>query len=623
MSKITNRDTAPRDGDSVENRLARLLDAPFLASLVPHLPPETLHQLIRSRGLDACGELVTSATPAQLTSLLDLDLWRPGRPGRDGQFDVDRFGEWLEVLVDTGPSVAARTVAALDTDVVVAGLSRYVRVFDPGIFEPIAQSDDEPVDRQEAMREGDVAMHAESMHASGTPRRDWLECEVGGYIVRARRADVWDAIVTLLVALDAEHGNHFHAVMQGCRRLSNSSPEIDGLDDRLLAPEQHLHDVAIERERRRSQQGYATPADARAFLQMARQPERARSGAARTRSLKVNPIVGAYFRAADEADDEREYAITGTPAGIVGSISSTDVHVDATDVPESIAAVIGLLTEAGMMPERPRALLGAADAGPQAARLTRLRRLMECVHDTDEAADFTRSRELAFLGNALLAGCSVQSRPFTPRESSDAAASICNLGLEYWPARWPGVLHEMSSPGAHGTGTATPPDTFPPDSFLIDHDLVTALKWAGLCCTRTSACSWRTSSSRCSTIFTASIATSSASWSAAAQARTATRRRHTVARTRHGGGACDARHDGLDQRARPAGRVSRLARGADSHSRRPHDRRQPDGVRLHFHRRTDPRHPQLHEEAPRSSVTLTGSTAETSAGQFVGPARDA
>ena len=430
MSNITKRDT-------VENRLARLLDTPFLARVVPHLPPETLHQLIRSRGLDACGELVASATPAQLTSLLDLDLWCPGRPGRDDQFDVDRFGEWLEVLVDTGTSVAAQTVAALDTGVVVAGLSRYVRVFDPGIFEPIAQSDDEPIDRQEAMREGDV-----SMHASCTPAA-WLECEVGGYIVRARRADVWDAIVTLLVALDAEHGNYFDAVMQGCRRLSNSSPEIDGLDDRLQAPEQHLHDVAIERERRRSQQGYATPADARAFLEMARQPERARSGAGSSGSIKVNPIVGAYFRAADEA---------ATP---------TDVHVDATDVPDSIAAVIGLLTEAGMMPERPRALLEAADAGPQATRLTRLRRLMECGHDTDEAAYFTRSRELAFLGNVLLAGGSVQSRPFTPSEASDAAASICNLGLEYWPARWPGVSQETSDP---------------PDSFLTDHDLVTAFE---------------------------------------------------------------------------------------------------------------------------------------------------
>ena len=163
MSKITNRETTPQDGGPVEHRLARLLDGLFLARVVPHLPPETLHQLIRYRGLDACGELVTSATPAQLTLVLDLDLWRHARPGRDEQFDVDRFGEWIEVLVESGDSVAARTVAGLDKTLVVAGLSRYVRVFDPGIFEPTAQSDDESTDRHEAMREG------ESMPADVAP----------------------------------------------------------------------------------------------------------------------------------------------------------------------------------------------------------------------------------------------------------------------------------------------------------------------------------------------------------------------------------------------------------------------------------------------------------------------
>jgi len=435
MSKITNRDTAPRDGGSVEHRLARLMDTPFLARVVPYLPPETLHQLIRHRGLDACGDLITSATPAQLTFLLDIDLWGHARPGRDDLFDVDRFGEWLEVLVEAGHSVAARTVAALDQDLVVAGLSRYVRVLDPGIFEPTAQSDDEAADRHEAMREGD------SMHAGDTEHDssgDSLEREVGGYLVRARRGDAWDAIVTLLVTLDAEHGNYFHAVMQGCRRSSNSRPEIDGLDDLLLEPEQRLHDITIERERRRSQQGYATPADARAFLEMARQPARARSGAPMMGSITANPIVAAYFRAAEQA-----------PA-------------QAIDVPGSLEAVMELLTEAGMMPERPRTLLEAADTDPQAARLTHLRRLMAYVRDTHETTYFTRSRELAFLANTLLAGCSVQSRPFTPQEASDAAAGICNLGLDYWPTRWPGA----TSPGA----------SLPPDSLLIDHDLLTAFE---------------------------------------------------------------------------------------------------------------------------------------------------
>jgi hypothetical protein len=438
-----------------------------LARIVPHIPPETLHQLVRARGLDACGELVTSATPAQLAAVLDLDLWRPSRPGCPGsheQFDVNRFGEWLDVLVDTGDSVAARTVASLDKDLVIAGLSRYVRVLDPGIFEPTAQSDDEPADRHEAMREGDS--DAAPTHRPRNPRSprpdssgEWLECEVGGYIVRARRAGAWDAIVTLLVALDAGHGDDFHAVMQGCRRLSNSRSEIDGLDDLLLPPEQHLQDVTLERERRRSQQGYATPGDARAFLEMARQPKHAQRGASMTTPIEINPIVTAYFRAADEGLESSN----GTaPASPFAPLSLPSAASRSSDVD----AVMEFLIEAGVMPERPRALLGAAEADPHAARLTRLRHVMECVRDRNETAYFRRHRELAFLANTLLAGGSVQSRPFTPQEASDAAASVCNLGLEYWPARWPSVISPDPSS----------PDTFPPDSLLIDRDLVTAFE---------------------------------------------------------------------------------------------------------------------------------------------------
>ncbi len=437
---------------TVDRRLARLLDTPFFARVVPHLAPETLHQLIQYRGLDACGELVTSATPAQLTSLLDLDLWRHAQPGHDEQFDVDRFGEWLEVLVETGDSVAARTVAALDTHLVIVGLCRYLRVFDPGIFEPTAQSDDEPTDRHEAMREGGG---------------EWLECEVGGYLVRARRTDAWDAIGTLLVTLETEHNHYFHAVMEGCRRLSNSGPEIDGLDDLLSAHEQHLHDTAIERERRRSRQGYATPADARAFLQMARQPQ-----------PTINPIATAYFRAAEEeADTTPEDTSAGAPESapaFAKASASAKATADRSarqacsddDISTSIDAVIELLVEAGVMPERPRALLPAADEDPRVAHLRQgyggqaklplLKRLMEFVLHHDEGAYLTRTRELAFLANTLLAGSSVQSRPFTPQEASDAAACICNLGLECGPA--------------------------PPNAVLVDHDLVTAFEagWSTL-----------------------------------------------------------------------------------------------------------------------------------------------
>ena len=74
--------------------------------------------------------------------------------------------------------MAARTVAALDKHLVIVGLSRYLRLFDPGTFEPTVSSNDEPMDRNEMM----------NSETSG----DVLECEVGGYLVRARRTDAWE-----------------------------------------------------------------------------------------------------------------------------------------------------------------------------------------------------------------------------------------------------------------------------------------------------------------------------------------------------------------------------------------------------------------------------------------------
>jgi hypothetical protein len=268
--------------------------------------------------------------------------------------------------------------------------------------------------------------------------------------------------------------------MQGCRRLSHSRPEIDGLDDLLTAPEQQLHDIAIERERRRSRQGYATPADARAFLQMARQP---RAASAPMVPRASDPIATAYFRALDEAlDEDADTTPEGTSAG--GPEGAT--HHGATNVPAhrdddistSVHAVVELLAEAarfrqgdrgqGEMPARPRALLEAAEEGSRGEKLPVLRRLTAFLLHHDETAYLARSRELAFLANALLAGSAVQSRPFTPREASDAAACTCNLGLEYWRVASPDAASpSVSPPRALDTAML-------PDAFLVDHDLVTA-----------------------------------------------------------------------------------------------------------------------------------------------------
>ena len=190
-----------------------------------------------------------------------------------------------------------------------------------------------------------------------------------------------------------------------------------------------------------------------------------RDTSGRMRRRSINPLAAAYFRAADEAVASADRTMRHTERALEPSTRA--------DVPESIDAVVDLLTEAGLVPERPRALLEGT--APQPSRLTRMRPLMAYLRDTDHTAYLRRSRELAFLANTLMAGCSVQSRAFTAQEASDAAAGICNLGLEHWPARWPDAETRDAA------STAGPGATLP-DTFLVDHDLVMAFEvgWAVL-----------------------------------------------------------------------------------------------------------------------------------------------
>ena len=133
------------------------------------------------------------------------------------------------------------------------------------------------------------------------------------------------------------------------------------------------------------------------------------------------------------------------------------------DTAEAVAAVFDVLLEAGVLEQAPRALLGGSEG--HAPRLGRIQAHMQFVLDRDQAAYSTRSEELAYLANTLMAGCAIQARPFTAQEASDAAVAVCNLGLENWPPHW-----------LPANATA------PPGSFLVDHDLVSVFQvgWAVL-----------------------------------------------------------------------------------------------------------------------------------------------
>lgn len=387
------RTTAPSQS------LARLLESTDLARAVPYLAAETLHRVIEECGLEACGSMVAAATRPQLTAILDLDLWRAPQAGHDPRFDHDRFGEWIETLVDDDLEQAVQIVMRMPTPVVVAGVSGHMRVFDLGTFEPTASTDDEPWE-------------------SFSPNAQHQEHEIGGYRVRARRREQSDALVALLVELSTADATAFQTIMRGCCQLSHEGRESDGLDQLAAVPDQFLDDEGQARDDRRQVRGYLTPADARAFLAVARHDDAA----------GLRAIVDEYRRSAD-----RVVASADEPA---------DVDADPMSVAETVRGVVDVLATAGLMPDTPRGLLAAGTAsaggspwGPGSADpRTTLMVLMAHAGAASEDAVLARGEELAFLANTLMTGCALQTRAFAMQEAADAAAAICNLGLESWPA---------------------------------------------------------------------------------------------------------------------------------------------------------------------------------------------
>jgi len=412
-----------RDAPDERHLLDRIMNTPSLERVVPRLHPGLLQRVIQHIGLEDCGELVALATPEQLERIFDIDLWRSGQPGMDEQFDADRFGVWIEVLVESGSAVAAQKIAGMDVDLLVAGLSQHVLVYDRGAVTPYETLDGEQV-------------------AAICDAGDGLACDVGDYVIVARRADSWDAIVEVLGALDGEHPDYFHQVMCGCRKLSDSEPEVDGLHDHLLVGDQVMFNLETDRERRREKEGYATPSQARAFLQMSRQL-RLDSDAMPT----ANPLARAYFRAVDERLAEEVHSESGFLA------KGSEVPAASEDAAESDARVYSVLLEAGILDQAPRALLAGSESN--APRLVYIQTHMQFLLENDPMTYSTRSEELAYLANTLMAGCAIQTRPFSAQEASDAAVAVCNLGLQNWPSHW---LPANS--------------TTLPGSFLVDHDLV-------------------------------------------------------------------------------------------------------------------------------------------------------
>jgi hypothetical protein len=388
--------------------LDRLRHTPDLAKAIPQLQPLVLHRLIQYCGLEDCAEIVALATPAQIERVLDVDLWRAPAPGRDEAFDASRFGDWLDVLMEAGEDVLLEKLSAIDVDLVIAGFSRLVRVFDVAAVMPYETLDGDQIEGR-------------SFGSAQT-------ANIGGFVVVARDATTWHTAVHALASLNAERPVLFHRLMRACVELSSGPREEDASHALLGDREQNMFDLASARDARRDAVGYVTPADARAFLESSRHVKLDRAQPA------LDPLAVAYFRALASADAEAIETAPSTDA--TRQESAVEAPVNAA----AIAAVMDMLADAGVVAQ-PRGLLTTGDSAMP--RLSYVRLYLE---QHPSGAD-----ELAYLTNLMMTGGSIQGRPFSTQEAPEVVAATCNLGLENWPAAW----SEVSLVAAFQVGLTT------------------------------------------------------------------------------------------------------------------------------------------------------------------------
>lgn len=364
--------------------VARILEQPEVVSMVRALEPRALARLIDHVGLEDSGELVALATTEQLGRVFDEDLWRSARPGEDESFDPDRFGLWLEVMLEAGEDFVAEKLAGLPEELVLLGLGRHVLVID---------LDELAIEMSDAGAHGDRIEKA--LDAS-------LCVEFDQYRVIARVHDGWDAIVGVLHALDARAPELFRSLLERlCRTSSDFIEASGGLYDVLTLEQMLESDAAAEREDRRAREGFIAPSAAASFLRLARTTPLEEIVARRA----ADPVTYAYFRDLE-------------PQATQAKLRAEPAH--ATEL-------LRLLDEAHEL-EAPRPAL-PAPATKNGEPL--FQQALALLRMSDPEAYDRRMQELAYLANVLVAGCTYGDRRFRPLEAAEAAVAVCNLGLEH------------------------------------------------------------------------------------------------------------------------------------------------------------------------------------------------
>jgi hypothetical protein len=382
--------------------LLRILESPGLVAAVRELPGAVLGRLIDRIGLEDAGELVALASTAQLERVFDDDLWRADRAGGDETFRPERFALWLRVMLEAGEEVLVQRLCELPQDLLALAVHRLVLVLDMDVLaEQVAPGDEEA----EALAR---ALETSAFEA-------WEE-----FRVIARDPDVWDEVWGALLSLDRDYHDRLRAILEECCAMSTEYISGQGGLYQVLTAEEMLDsDVAAVRDARRVGEGFISPADARAFLALARRG---------TGGDERDPITRAYFRQLGGPKvDEARRTSAGGPAPMRGAelVAAADAR-----------ALAALLREAEVIaPAIVQPLAALTDGSDETSSARRhvvaplFEQAMTDLRSRDPALYSERVRELGYLVNVWIAGGAHEGQRPRPVEALDKVLATCDAGM--------------------------------------------------------------------------------------------------------------------------------------------------------------------------------------------------
>lgn len=381
--------------------LNSILDQPELPAIIRSLDAGVLIRLIRHIGLEDSAEIISLANADQLKCILDEDLWHSDAPGQDEVFDADRFGLWLEILLETNAAFAARKVIELDEGLLTLGLCKLILVVN---LDELALNLSNP---QRSIRDDMLDKILEST----------LSQEFDDYLVLAKSDWHWDAVQALLVELDELDHTTLSRLLDRCHRISFEYIEDNGgLFDVLTSEEMLESDLAADRETRREAEGFVAPSNARYFLNWVRLTDLGKIVRAKT----LEPVTRAIFRSTGEK---------GRHNGQVSEDDRPTGNASRERAAEKVMPFLQTLRAAAVLPGPYQQRLGGLD-GSVDDHLP-LVNALRTIKRTEPTIASKYLTELTCLSNILISGCGFQGRSFRPAEAAEAAISVCNLGSEY------------------------------------------------------------------------------------------------------------------------------------------------------------------------------------------------